>query len=118
VSRVSEQSVGNRGSDRGSISRRRFVGLSLAGMAAAALPGIASAYDGYPIRETGLVSYDPRFDELFVERPLAAGAPAVPGPLIDRIASGFRRAEGPVWYENSILFVDPRLNSIFRIRDM
>jgi gluconolactonase len=64
------------------------------------------------------VSYDPRFDDLVVAEPPPPGAPNVPGPLIERVASGFRWAEGPVWYENSILFVDPRLNSIFRIRDL
>jgi gluconolactonase len=104
-------------SDRTSLSRRRFVGLGLAGVAAAALPGVASAYNGYPVRETAFVSMDPRFDDLFVDEPKPAGSPAVPGPLVDRVASGFRWAEGPVWYDNSVLFVDPRLNAIFRIRD-
>jgi gluconolactonase len=100
-----------------SLSRRRFVGLGLAGLAAAAVPPAARAYDGYPVRETAFVSLDPRFDDLFVDQPKPPGAPNVPGPLIDRIASGFRWAEGPVWYEDSVLFVDPRLNAIFRIRD-
>jgi gluconolactonase len=99
------------------LSRRRFVGLGLAGLAAATLPGVARAYDGYPIRETSFVSLDPRFDDLFVDLPKPPGSPNVPGPLVDRIASGFRWAEGPVWYDDAVLFVDPRLNSIFRIRD-
>ncbi len=106
-----------RGAGRG-LSRRRVMGLALAGVAAATLPRGVAAYTGYPVRETGFVSYDPRFDDLFVTEPLPGGAAAVPGPLVERVASGFRWAEGPVWYENSILFVDPRLNSIFRIRDM
>jgi gluconolactonase len=101
-----------------SLSRRRFVGIGLAGLAAAALPAGAAAYDGYPVRETAFVSFDPAFDDLFVDAPKPSGSPTVPGPLIDRIASGFRWAEGPVWYENAVLFVDPRLNSIFRIRDL
>jgi sugar lactone lactonase YvrE len=100
-----------------SLSRRRFVGFGLAGLAAAALPGAGWAYDGYPVRETSFVSLDPRFDDLFVDLPKPLGSPTVPGPLIDRVASGFRWAEGPVWYDDSVLFVDPRLNSIFRIRD-
>jgi sugar lactone lactonase YvrE len=108
----------HRANDRVHLSRRRFVGLGLAGVAAAAIPGVAAAYDGYPVRETSFVSMDPRFDDLFVDRPKPGGSPNVPGPLIDRVASGFRWAEGPVWWDNSVLFVDPRLNSIFRIRDM
>jgi gluconolactonase len=94
-------------------SRRNFIRLGLAGAAA----GAAWAADGYPVRETAFVSSDPRFDDLFVDLPKPAGSPNVPGPLIDRIASGFRWAEGPVWYEDSVLFVDPRLNAIFRIRE-
>ncbi|MFN0105426.1 MAG: SMP-30/gluconolactonase/LRE family protein [Bryobacteraceae bacterium] len=95
------------------LSRRRLMGLGLAGSAA----GAAWAADSYPIRETSFVSYDPGFDDLFVDLPKPPGSPNVPGPLIDRIASGFRWAEGPVWYEGAVLFVDPRLNSIFRIRE-
>ncbi|MDZ4797319.1 MAG: SMP-30/gluconolactonase/LRE family protein [Bryobacteraceae bacterium] len=87
--------------------------VGLAGSAA----GAAWAADGYPVRDTGFVSYDPAFDDLFVNAPKPPGSPNVAGPLVDRIASGFRWAEGPVWYEDSVLFVDPRLNSIFRIRE-
>ena len=95
------------------LSRRRLMGIGLAGSAA----GAAWAADGYPVRETSYVSYDPSFDDLFVDLPKPPGSPNVPGPLIDRIGSGFRWAEGPVWYENSVLFVDPRLNAIIRIRE-
>jgi gluconolactonase len=98
------------------LSRRRILGLGLAGSAALAVDS-AWAADGYPVRETAFVSNDPRFDELFVAGPKPAGSPNVPGPLLDRIASGFRWAEGPVWYEDSVLFVDPRLNSIFKIKE-
>ncbi len=88
--------------------------LGLAGLAA---PAAVLAADGYPVRETGFVSYSPSFDDLFDDQGKPPGSPTVPGPLIDRIASGFRWAEGPVWYEDSVLFVDPRFNSIFRVRD-
>jgi gluconolactonase len=96
------------------LSRRRLLGI---GLAAAAAPALTRAADSYPVRETSFVSMDPRFNDLFVEEFKPPGSPNVPGPLIDRIASGFRWAEGPVWYEDSVLFVDPRLNSIFRVRD-
>lgn len=99
---------------RKSLSRRGFMELGLASLAA---PVAAIAADSYPVRETGFVSYDPSFDDLFVDLLKPPGSPNVPGPLIDRIASGFRWAEGPIWYEDSVLFVDPRLNSIFRVRD-
>lgn len=89
------------------------MGVGLAGSAAGAM----WAADSYPVRETAFVSYDPSFDDLFVDMPKPLGSPNVPGPLIDRIGAGFRWAEGPVWYEGAVLFVDPRLNSIFRIRE-
>ncbi len=98
---------------KNTISRRHLLELGLAGSAATA----AWAADGYPVRETSFVSFDPSFDDLFVNSPKPAGSPNVPGPLVDRIASGFRWAEGPVWYEDSVLFVDPRLNSIFEIKE-
>jgi gluconolactonase len=90
-----------------------MLGLGVAGAAGTA----AWAADGYPVRETSFVSYDPAFDDLFTNAPKPPGSPNVPGPLIDRIASGFRWAEGPLWYEDSVLFVDPRLNSIFKIKE-
>ncbi|MBC7925950.1 MAG: SMP-30/gluconolactonase/LRE family protein [Bryobacteraceae bacterium] len=96
-----------------SLSRRRLLGLGLASSVA----GVTWAADGYPVRETSFVSYDPSFNDLFVDLPKPPGSPNVAGPLIDRIASGFRWAEGPVWYEDALLFVDPRLNAIFRIRE-
>jgi gluconolactonase len=86
------------------------------GMAASAATA-AWAADGYPVRETAFVASDPSFENLFVTSPKPPGSPNVPGPLLDRIASGFRWAEGPVWYEDSVLFVDPRLNAIFRIKE-
>ena len=95
------------------LSRRHFLGAGLAGSVA----GATWAADSYPIRETAFVSNDPLFDELFINEPKPPGSPNVPGPLIDRIAAGFRWAEGPVWYEDSVLFVDPRLNAIFQIRE-
>jgi gluconolactonase len=98
---------------RSSLSRRCFFQLGMAGTAAAA----AWAADSYPVRDTSFVSFDPAFDDLFVNLPKPAGSPNVPGPLIDRIASGFRWAEGPVWYEDSVLFVDPRLNAIFQVKE-
>lgn len=96
------------------LSRRSLIELGLAGLAA---PAVARAAEAYPIRETAFVSNGPAFDDLFVDPGKPLGSPNVPGPLIDRIASGFRWAEGPVWYDDSVLFVDPRLNSIFRVRD-
>ncbi len=98
---------------KNTISRRHLLEIGLAVSAATA----AWAADGYPVRETSFVSFDPSFDDLFVNSPKPAGSPNVPGPLVDRIASGFRWAEGPVWYEDSVLFVDPRLNSIFEIKE-
>lgn len=95
------------------LSRRNVMAFGLAASAARAL----RAADGYPVRETSYVSLDPSFDDLFVNLPKPAGSPNVPGPLIDRIGSGYRWAEGPVWYEDSVLFVDPRLNAIFKIRE-
>lgn len=97
---------------RTTISRRHVMGLGLAASA-----GAVWAADGYPIRETSFVSYDPSFDDLFINSPKPPGSPNIAGPLIDRIGSGFRWAEGPVWYEDSVLFVDPRLNAIIRIRE-
>lgn len=95
------------------LSRRCLLRVALTGSATAG----AWAADGYPVRETSFVSYDPSFDDLFVNASKPPGSPNVPGPLIDRVASGFRWAEGPVWYEDSVLFVDPRLNAIIRVRE-
>ena len=71
------------------LSRRHVLGLGIAGSAA----GAAWAADSYPVRDTAFVSNDPSFADLFVDAPKPPGAPNVPGPLIDRIASGFRWAE-------------------------
>ncbi|HEX2515850.1 MAG TPA: SMP-30/gluconolactonase/LRE family protein, partial [Chloroflexota bacterium] len=102
--------VGRSGAGR--LPRRAAVGLGLAGLAAAALPGTAAgapqAHVSVPVTGTGIDTLDERFKAIFPN----------PNVLIERVAGGFRFVEGPLWVDNSVLFVDNNLDTIFRYRDM
>jgi sugar lactone lactonase YvrE len=99
------------GGGPGRLPRRGALALGLAGLAAAAVPGAATAappaYVGVTVQGTGLDVLDERFRAVL---PDAA-------PLIERVAGGFRFIEGPIWVDDSVLFVDNNLDAIFRFRD-
>ena len=98
-------------SGAGRLPRRGAMGLGLAGLAGAALPGTVAgapqATVSVPIQGTGIDILDERFKAIFPDDPR----------LIERIAAGFRFVEGPIWVDNSVLFVDNNLDTIFRYRD-
>lgn len=102
---------GARGTPGGRLPRRRAVALGLAGLAGAALPGTVfgatPAAVSVPVSGTGIDVRDERFRAIIPDSNV----------LIERVAAGFRFVEGPVWFENSVLFVDNNLNAIFRYRD-
>ena len=95
----------------GRLPRRGAVALGVAGLAGAALPGTAlgasRATVSVPIQGTGIDVRDERFRAIFPDD----------APLIERIAAGFRFIEGPIWVDDSVLFVDNNLDTIFRLRD-
>jgi gluconolactonase len=62
---------------------------------------------GVPIQGTGVDVRDERFRAILPEE----------APLIERVTAGFRFIEGPVWVDDSLLFVDNNLDTIFRLRD-
>ena len=99
-------------SGAGRLPRRGAMGLGLAGLAAAALPGTVAgapqAHVSVPVQGTGIDTLDERFKAIIPD----------PNVLIERVAGGFRFVEGPVWVDNSVLFVDNNLDTIFRYRDM
>ncbi|HEX2032821.1 MAG TPA: SMP-30/gluconolactonase/LRE family protein [Chloroflexota bacterium] len=93
-------------------SRRAATAIGLAALAAGRSPapvqGAPLPAVSQPVSGTRIDVRDERFRSIISE----------PNPLIERIAAGFRFIEGPVWVENSLLFVDNQLNSIFRLRDL
>ena len=97
-------------SGAGRLPRRGAMGLGLAGLAAA-LPGTVAgapqAHVSVPVQGTGIDTLDERFKAIIPD----------PNVLIERVAGGFRFVEGPVWVDNSVLFVDNNLDTIFRYRD-
>lgn len=69
--------------------------------------GATPAAVSVPVQGTGIDVRDERFRAIIPDSNV----------LIERVAAGFRFVEGPVWVENSVLFVDNNLNAIFRYRD-
>src|SRR5687767_14409712 len=103
--------VNGRGMRRGAggrVVRRSFLGGGIAAAAAVSLPATATAFTSVPVAGTAIDVRDDRFKKIIPDA----------NPLIERVAAGFRFVEGPVWIDNSVLFVDNNLNAIFRFRDM
>lgn len=102
---------GTAGAPRRTFGRRSAIGSGLAGVAAAATPGAvraaSTAFTSVPVFGTSIDVRDDRFSRIIPQANV----------LIERVAAGFRFVEGPVWMENSVLFVDNNLNAIFRFRD-
>lgn len=74
---------------------------------AAPRPAAAAAAPARPVSQApsagSIERIDPALDKLIA-----------PGAVIERLAAGFGWAEGPLWYDDSLLFSDIPANTVFR----